>query len=230
VFAAFSPPAPEDGAAGWAGGDLEGLVMTRRALPFTIKTRALGRVAGLALLISLAACGPSQDQNSLTRFARGELEKLVVLEDPPPQPDIMFLNEAGERLTLEQFHGKVTLVNLWATWCTPCIKEMPSLDRLEAALGSDRFEVVPLSLDRSMSDARDWYDENGIEALDLYQESSTAIAQAIGTTGIPVTVLYDPDGRELARLANGAEWDSPEARALIEAVVAQSFDETPDGA
>jgi thiol-disulfide isomerase/thioredoxin len=131
---------------------------------------------------------------------------------------------------LEAFRGKVLVMNLWATWCAPCIKEMPSLDRLRADRASDRFEVVSISFDRSMSDARDFYERTGISSLELYQDSSTAFAARLGVSGIPITVIYDPEGRELARLSDGAEWDSPEALALIDAVLLESFPETPAGA
>lgn len=187
--------------------------------------RALGApLAALLLGMATVACNPSTAEKGLQRFAQGELEGLEILAEPPAQPDIMFLNEAGDRITLEQFRGKVLVLNLWATWCAPCIKEMPSLDRLKAQLGSDRFEVVSISFDRSMSDARTWYQENAITALALYQDSSTAMAQRLGEDGIPVTVIYDPEGNELARLSSDAEWDSPEALALMRAVIDQSFD------
>jgi thiol-disulfide isomerase/thioredoxin len=179
--------------------------------------------------MAAAACNPSTAEIGLARFAQGELEKLVVLEEPPAQPGIMFLSAEGERLTLERFRGKVLVLNLWATWCAPCVKEMPSLDRLQAQLGSDRFEVVAITFDRSMDDARAFYDEKGIDALALYQDSSTAMANLLGVAGIPVTVIYDPEGRELARLSNGAEWDGPDTLALMEAVLAQSFPATASG-
>ena len=203
--------------------------MTKSVLPFTIGALALGGIAAAAYVLFVATSDPSA-QDGYARFATGDLERLAVLDEPPAQPDTIFLNEERERVTLEQFHGKVTLVNLWATWCAPCVKEMPSLDRLNATLGSDQFEVIAVSLDRSMSDARAWYDDNDIASLGLYQESSTTIAQALDSPGVPITVLYDPQGRELARLTSDAEWDSPAAMALIEAAVAEAFAEPDAGA
>src|SRR5262249_29968679 len=150
-----------------------------------------------------------------------------IMAEPPAQPTIMFLNEAGDRITLDTFRGKVLVLNLWATWCAPCVKEMPSLDRLKAELGSDQLDVVSISFDRSMADAKTWYQENSIRSLALYQDSSTAMARLLGVDGIPITVIYDPEGNELARLSNGAEWDSPEALALIRAVLDQSFNGKP---
>jgi thiol-disulfide isomerase/thioredoxin len=189
-------------------------------------SRPPAALAALILGMAAAACNPSTAQTGLARFAEGELEKLIVLEEPPAQPGIKFLNEAGERLTLERFRGKVLVLNLWATWCAPCVKEMPSLDRLQARLGSDRFEVVAITFDRSLDDARAFYEEKEINALALYQDSSTAMAGLLGVAGIPVTVIYDPEGRELARLSNGAEWDGPDALTLFEAVLAEAFPES----
>ncbi len=192
------------------------------------------RVAAILLGMATVACNPSTAETGLQRFAVGELAKLEILAAPPAQPDIMFLNAEGERLTLESFRGKVLVLNLWATWCAPCVKEMPSLDRLQAQLGSDQFEVVSISFDRSMADAGAWYEENGIGSLALYQDSSTAMARLLSTEshpvdGIPITVVYDPEGVELARLSNGAEWDSPEALELIRTVIDRSFTDQAAG-
>lgn len=191
----------------------------------SVGSRALAAIGAVILCALAAACNPGNAVNGLERFAKGEIEDLEILADPPAQPDIMFVDGEGERLTLEAFRGKVLVLNLWATWCVPCIKEMPALNRLQAARGSDRFEVVAVSFDRSMDDARSWYETNGIDALGLYQDSSTAMSHLLGVQGIPITVIYDVEGRELARLANGAEWDSPEALELIDAVIAEAFTE-----
>ncbi len=185
--------------------------------------------AWLVLILGAAACAPSGSDSSLARFAEGELEKLEVLEGPPAQPDITFLDAEGERRTLAEFRGKVVMLNLWATWCAPCVREMPALDRLQASRGSDRFEVVAITFDRSLDDARAFYEERGITALDLYQDSSTAMAGLLGVKGIPITVVYSPQGEELARLANGAEWDSPDALAFVDAVLAEAFPEAERG-
>jgi len=152
-----------------------------------------------------------------------DADGLVVLAEPPAQPTTVFRTEAGDEVTLEQFRGKVVMVNIWATWCAPCVKEMPSLDRLEALLGSDQFEVVAITLDRNVEDARTFYDAHGLTHLKLYQERTLAIGSALGARGVPITVLYDVDGNELARLSNGAEWDSPEALALVREVLADEF-------
>jgi thiol-disulfide isomerase/thioredoxin len=208
------------------GGVFEDRVMSRRQAG----RRALSGLAALILGVAVAACNPSTTENGLQRFATGELAKLEVLAEPPAQPDLMFLDAERERVTLAGFHGKVVVLNLWATWCAPCIEELPSLDRLQAARGSDRFEVVAITFDRSMTDAQAFYDENGIDALALYQDSSTALSARLGVSGIPITVIYDPEGRELARLGGGAEWDGPEALALVDAVIAEAFGEPGEDA
>jgi thiol-disulfide isomerase/thioredoxin len=183
-------------------------------------------LAALLLGVAATACDKfgSRD-SSLGRFAKGELAKLEVKADAPKQPDIMFIDEHGGRHTLAEFRGKVLVVNLWATWCAPCVKEMPSLDRLAADRASDKVAVVAISFDRGVEDARKFYDEKGVKSLALYLDSSTAMAHLLGVDGIPITVIYDPEGRELARLAGGggANWDSPEAHALIDAAVKRAF-------
>jgi thiol-disulfide isomerase/thioredoxin len=176
-----------------------------------------------AYAVFRVASNPAADADGLSRFAQGELAKLEVLENPPAQPEIMFVDADGERLTLADFRGKVLVVNLWATWCAPCVREMPSLDRLQAARGSDQLEVVAITVDGSLAAARTYYEEKGIGSLALYQESSMAMATQLGVSGIPITVVYGPGGEELARLSNGAEWDSPDALAFIDTVVAEAF-------
>lgn len=198
--------------------------MSKRTLFLAIGALVLVGAAAAAYVVLGGASNPSAQGDGYARFVRGELEKLEALDAPPAQPDLVFLDGDGEELTLEAFRGQVILVNVWAVWCTPCVHELPSLDRLEADLGSERFKVVAVTLDRDLADSRRFFAEHDIEALDLYQDRSTAIAHLIGADGkVPITVLYDPEGRELARLAGGAEWDSREAKALIEAAIAESF-------
>jgi len=107
-------------------------------------------------------------------------------------------------------------LNLWATWCVPCRREMPSLDRLQAAFDGTDFDVVALSLDRKgVPVVRAFYDEFAIAALDLYVAKSSTVTRALGVIGLPTTLLVDRTGRELGRVVGPAEWDSPEFMALV---------------
>ncbi len=133
---------------------------------------------------------------------------------------IKFQDAEGKERTLADWRGKVVLLNLWATWCLPCRKEMPSLDRLQAALGSDKFEVVALSVDRKGLDAsRKFLDETKVERLALYVDASTRATSELRVVGLPATLLLDAEGREIGRLLGPAEWDSEDAKRLIRSVV-----------
>ena len=131
-------------------------------------------------------------------------------------PQLAFKDAAGMDLTLADFRGKVVLLNVWATWCGPCRKEMPALDQLQGALGGADFEVVALSIDRGgLGVVERFFDEIGIVNLAIYLDESAAAMSALGITGIPTTVLTDREGQEIRRWAGPAEWDSPEMETLI---------------
>lgn len=130
--------------------------------------------------------------------------------------DLNFENAQGETVSLADFRGKAILLNVWATWCAPCRVEMPSLDRLQTAMGSSQFEVVPLSIDRTGLDAvRPFFAEIGIEKLDIYLDKPAAIMGSAGILGLPTTILIDDKGRELQRWVGPKEWDDAEAVAEI---------------
>ena len=128
-----------------------------------------------------------------------------------PLRDVRFQNHTGNGLALEKFRGRVVLLNLWATWCVPCRKEMPSLDRLQRQHGGPGFEVVAVSVDRSAQAVREFFRQHGIKSLALYLDPSGAVASTLGVIGIPATLLVDRDGREIWRLAGPAEWDAPQS-------------------
>lgn len=133
----------------------------------------------------------------------------------PQLPDIRFQDAGGNTRSLADFRGRVVLLNLWATWCVPCRKEMPSLDRLQAQLGGPAFEVVALSIDKSPQAVREFYREYGIRNLALYIDPSAEVTSTLGAVGIPTTLLVDGDGRERWRRVGPAEWDAPEEVARI---------------
>ncbi|MBT5110220.1 MAG: TlpA family protein disulfide reductase [Rhodospirillaceae bacterium] len=133
-----------------------------------------------------------------------------------PAPDTPFVRENGDVVTLQAFKGKVVLVNFWATWCAPCIREMPSLDRLAAALGHEDFLVAAVSVDRGGAKvARPFLDKLGVKELQLFFDPKMALAVKLGVRGMPTTFLVDRGGRVAGALVGIAEWDSPEAEALV---------------
>lgn len=130
---------------------------------------------------------------------------------PKDLPALQFEDAAGHPHTLADFRGKVVLLNLWATWCAPCREEMPALDRLEAELGSPRFEVVAVSVDpQGAGLARKFFAEAGVKSLALYIDPSAQAAFRVGAPGLPASLLIDANGREVARQLGPAKWDSPE--------------------
>jgi thiol-disulfide isomerase/thioredoxin len=146
-----------------------------------------------------------------------------VLRDPPAAvPALEFADGQGQKRTLADFGGKVVLLNIWATWCAPCRKEMPTLDRLQAALGGDDFKVVPLSIDRGGAErVKKFYDEIGVQHLAIYFDSSRTANNALDVFGLPATLLIDRQGRELGRLSGAAEWDAPDMITFLKSIVAK---------
>ena len=143
-------------------------------------------------------------------------QKFALHAAPKPVPEIQFQDSEGKALTLQDFRGKVVLLNIWATWCLPCRREMPTLDRLQAKLGGPDFEVLPLSIDRDGFEAiTKFYSDVGVKHLAIYLDGSAQAASTLGAVGLPTTLLIDRDGRELGRLVGPAEWDSPDMIAFI---------------
>nr|WP_084506391.1 TlpA disulfide reductase family protein [Geminicoccus roseus] len=149
----------------------------------------------------------------------------ALAETPRALPALAFEDADGQPRLLTDYKGKVVLLNLWATWCLPCRTEMPTLDRLQATLGGDVFQVVALSIDRKGPEAvRDFYAEIGVEQLDLLIDPSGRAASTLGAVGLPTTLLIDRQGREIGRLVGPAEWDAPEMIDFFQQVIAQPDD------
>jgi len=147
---------------------------------------------------------------------RGEMADFEYAYLPRGAPTIEFQHN-GENIALADFRGKTILVNFWATWCLPCLKELPSLDALESALGGDNFQVVAIAADpRGPEAAQTYLDRLEIKNLKLYADPSLRLASAIGGANIlPVSILYDANGREIGRLVGEADWASAEALRLM---------------
>lgn len=159
------------------------------------------------------AAGPSAG-------AGDQIGDLARVDPPVAAPDLTVVDAAGAQHSLKDFAGKFILVNFWATWCPPCRKEMPSLDRLQARLGGPDFDVVPVSLDRGgMDKVQAFLKDNGIRNLTAYLDPDAKSMALFGFPGLPTSVLIDPDGREIARLIGGAEWDSPPIVAEIVSMI-----------
>ena len=149
------------------------------------------------------------------------LAKLVPAEEPAPVPAIGFTDPEGGTHALADYKGKVVLLNFWATWCAPCREEMPSLDALQSELGGEDFTVVPIATGRNAPEKIDkFYTETGLRNLPVLLDPRQQLARAMGVVGLPVTVLIDRDGNEVARLLGEADWTSEPAKAVIRQLVA----------
>ena len=139
---------------------------------------------------------------------------------PKDVPALSFVDSAGAAHGNEVFKGKVTLLNLWATWCAPCRKEMPELAKLQKELGGAEFQVVELSQDlKGYAPSFEFLKSVGAENLTLYADDKTAALEALRAPGLPVTLLLSREGKEVGRLLGPANWASDEAKAIIKDVV-----------
>jgi thiol-disulfide isomerase/thioredoxin len=158
-----------------------------------------------------------------------EPPKNFVLHDAPkPVAAVAFENGQGQPQNLADFKGKVVLLNIWATWCVPCRKEMPALDRLQATLGGPGFEVIPVSIDRGgIATVRKFYTEIGVHNVGIYIDSSGKVLQALGAVGLPMTLLIDRAGREIGRIVGPAEWDATEIVGFLAPIISEPDDGAP---
>jgi thiol-disulfide isomerase/thioredoxin len=191
--------------------------MARSWSGWAAKSFALIGVA--AALYVMPACS-FKPGGALRGLAVGDMKSLVVEEHPSPAPDVAFTDAAGKPHTLADFKGKVVVLNLWATWCAPCVAEMPTLARLDAETVGQPVAVVPVSLDRVEDRANAEAFIAKRPPLGFYAEPRYALPFAFKppVDGLPTTLLIGPDGVVRARLSGGADWSGAQARKVIEAL------------
>lgn len=181
---------------------------------------AAGTIAVLYVLF--AASSKPEQRAGLMRFATGEMHRLVVLEDPPPMPTRALRDANGAEASLAAYQGEVMVLNLWATYCPPCLTEMPSLALLQRRF-EGRIRVVPVAADGEADRVRaqTMLAELSDGTLPFLIDITRGVLFDAQAPGMPVTIIYSRDGRELARLAGGADWAGEDAVALMEAVLAE---------
>lgn len=146
----------------------------------------------------------------------GQVQNYEAFPEPIETSDVTVLTKDGGKTTLEQFKGKFVVLNFWATWCGPCIRELPSLERLDAALPDDKAQVVLVSQDRGgFKQTERFLNKLNVNFPDNFVDERLKFSRSIGVVSLPTTILIAPDGKEVGRLVGTAEWDSPEALALV---------------
>jgi thiol-disulfide isomerase/thioredoxin len=206
----------------------------RRALPVLVGAALAGIVAGAVAVYVMAYRQGNGDATASAEcsaaveaagraapLAKGEVAAFHVATEPQNLADLAFNDPDGKPTTLASL-GKVSLVNVWATWCVPCREEMPTLDRLQAELGGEDFGVVPVNIDLNATDrAKAFLDEIGVANLPFYSDPSGRLFQDLKrrglAIGLPTTILVDGKGCRIGVLEGPAEWDSDDAKALIKA-------------
>jgi thiol-disulfide isomerase/thioredoxin len=177
-------------------------------------------VAGLLVFVKGEPGGAPGDYR---QYFTGELMDFVVPEGGPAPEEVTFVDGNGETLSLADFKGKVILLNLWATWCGPCLNEMPTLDRLKAEMASDDFDVIAVSVDKAgVEKSRVFLERTGAEHLALYVDEAMALNFAWNAYSLPTTILIGRDGAEIGRMVGDKDWDSSEVKRLIRAVIADT--------
>ena len=177
----------------------------------TKKALAAALAAGFALAVLLGT--PARTHAGGQPPLLGVFKDNFTLLDPPvPAPQNGFTNADGQEITLAAFEGQVVLLNFWATWCAPCVREMPTLDRL----GPEGLAVIAVSQDRGgLAVVAPFVEQLGLKHLKIYLDPRGALSRAFGLGGLPTTLLIDAEGRLVGGLEGPAEWDSEEALALI---------------
>ncbi len=209
-----------------------GVVRKRRgplvAVAAVAALAALGMIYGLARVSGNGgdpACRPAVDlAHHIEPLVHGEVAAVRLADTARHLPVIAFRDADGQSKSLADWHGRTVLLNLWATWCVPCRKEMPSLDALEARLGTSKFEVVAINIDtRDPQKPKSWLHDAGIHNLAYYSDGNAKVFQdlkAVGKAiGMPTTLLVDPNGCEIASLSGPAEWASDDGVALVSAAL-----------
>jgi thiol-disulfide isomerase/thioredoxin len=176
-------------------------------------------VSFLSVLVFLLR-DKGQLYDTLNSLAVGELSAIEIFKEPSPTPQTKFTARSGEKLSFADFKGQVILVNFWATWCAPCIHEMPDLNRLQKVLGGSKFKVITMSLDRKGFEVIDpFFEKAGLDSLEAYLDLSNKLSLEVGATGLPTSILIDKKGKIIARVIGPLKWGSPQALEFISAAI-----------
>lgn len=177
-------------------------------------------VALMYTAFALLANPALADVTTAEALRAGDMKKLNFHSAPKEVSDAGFVTFDDAPLTLQDFEGKFVMVNFWATWCAPCRKEMPALSELQSELGGDNFEVVTIATGRNPKPAMvKFFDQIGVDNLPLHRDPKQALARNMAVLGLPITIIMNPQGQEIARLRGDADWASDNAKAVINALI-----------
>ncbi len=177
------------------------------------------RAAVLYTALLFGANPAAADIAAADALRAGDMQKLSFSE-PQPLPEIGLIGMDDAPRSLSEFQGKWVVLNFWATWCPPCRHEMPSLGALQSAKGGADFAVVTVATGRNAVPAiTDFFTEAGVQHLPVLRDPKMELARAMGVAGLPVTVILNPEGQEVGRMIGDADWNAPEAHALIAALL-----------
>jgi thiol-disulfide isomerase/thioredoxin len=205
-----------------------------RRIPLAIGAVVIGAALGLGGFYGLGALKQSAGDpacrgavalaQKIAPLAHGEVAALTMATTPLRLPDLAFADGDGQPRKLSDWRGKTVLVNLWATWCVPCRKEMPALEQLQTKLEGPNFEVVAINIDtRDPDKPRKFLQDANLTRLGYFNDQKAKVFQdlkAVGrAVGMPTSVLVDGQGCEIATIAGPAEWGSEDAVTLIKAAV-----------
>jgi thiol-disulfide isomerase/thioredoxin len=179
--------------------------------------------AVLYTALAMGANAADLDVASLEALREGTMKKLTFHSEPQATSEATFTDPEGGEFQLADYKGKYVLLNFWATWCAPCRHEMPALNALQVDYGGDGFAVVPVATGRNtLSGITRFFGETDIDALPILLDPKQSLARDMAVLGLPVTVLIDPEGREIARMRGDAEWAGESARAILAQILGSS--------
>lgn len=170
-------------------------------------------------LLGLANVG-SADARAAEAMREGDMRKLIFHSAPIASSEAPFMSEDGQQMTLADFQGKHIVLNFWATWCAPCRHEMPHLSALQDAMGGDQMEVVTIATGRNpLPGMQRFFAEIDVDNLPLHTDARQSLARSLGVLGLPVTIILDPEGNEIARMQGDADWSSENALEIMRTLI-----------
>lgn len=185
------------------------------------------RLCAILLLLGICATPRTAGASDHSKDFHNELssnfrERFILTKPVTPLPTFLIASNQSSALSLNDFKGRYILLNLWATWCTPCVQEMPALDMLAATLDSKKIAVIALNQNSNgLEVAPQYYRQHNLSHLELYVDPEGRTPSLIHAKGLPTTLLIDPNGNEIARLEGAADWASPKATEFLSTMMPQ---------